>query len=38
VTATYEQYIVAGEEQNWGSIPAHVRESGEDRLIVNLGL
>ncbi len=37
MTAAHEHYVVAGEKQDWDEILAHVREHGEDRLVVNLG-
>jgi NADH-quinone oxidoreductase subunit D len=37
MAATTEHYIVAGADQDWDEILAHVRDSGEDRLVVNLG-
>ena len=37
MTATGAQYIAVDAEQDWDAILAGVRESGEDRIVVNLG-
>ncbi|HEU5355853.1 MAG TPA: hypothetical protein VFU65_15380, partial [Actinocrinis sp.] len=37
MATTGEQYISVGAEQDWDAILAGVRDSGQDRIVVNLG-